>query len=89
MTSQAVHSWVKKGLVPESVIKREGGKLLLDCDALEALILEGKLFRRPQKRFRGGSATPRPARQDAPEYLREAALTLLAADYSNGQQEAA
>lgn len=52
MTKQAVYSWVKKGLVPESVMRREGGKLLLDCDALDSLIRDGKLFRRPQKRFR-------------------------------------
>jgi hypothetical protein len=45
----AVGAWIRRGLVPESIVTRIGGSVLIDDEQLTILIRDGKIFRRPRR----------------------------------------
>jgi len=53
VTRHAVQDWIRRGLVPASIITRVGGSVLIDDQSLAVLIREGKVFRRPRGVFAG------------------------------------
>ncbi len=49
VTRHAVGDWIRRGLIPESIITRIGGNVLIDDEQLLTLIRAGKVFRRSRR----------------------------------------
>jgi hypothetical protein len=58
VTRHAVQDWIRRGLLPGSMIVRVGGSVLIDDELLAARIRAGMVFKRPQRRMSAAVGHP-------------------------------